>query len=108
MDYQMISLKVLATRDSDFPCQYSFDELDQSLNHIGLAENVKVSVYKVLAALLHLCNLEFVDDLCQNAKISNDEPSNVAARLLKIDCGELKHALVNRQIKTCAENTSIL
>lgn len=97
-------MKVLGTESANRHCQYSFDELDQSLNHIGLAENVKDSVYKILAAILHLCNLEFDDD----AKILNDTALYDAAKLLKLDPVELRNVLTYREFKTRAENSSIL
>lgn len=100
-------MKVLPTKNSNLPCQYSFDELDQSLNHIGLVENVKHRVYQVLAAILHLLNLEFGEDLAQRAAVLNDAHLNDGARLLKLDSAELKHALTNRKFKTNVENSSI-
>lgn len=102
-----MSLKVLAAADSNHPYQYTFDELDQSLNFIGLTENAKDSIYNVLAAILHLCNLEFHEDFSQNAKISNDAPLNHVARLLELDPEELRHVLTSREFKTCAENSPI-
>lgn len=103
-----MSLKVLDAEETNIPCQYSFDELDQSLNHIGLTINAKGSVYNILAAILHLCNLEFHEDTSQNAKISNDAPLNDAARLLKIDADELRQALINRQFKAFTQSSPIL
>lgn len=98
-----VSIKALKGGESHLPSQYSFDDLDQSLTNIGLVESAKDSVYKVLAAILHLCNLEFDEDVCQHAVISNDAPLNTAAKLLKLSSDELKHALTNRQFKTRAE-----
>lgn len=96
-------MKVLKGVTSHHTSQYSFDDLDQSLDNIGLVESVKYSVYKVLAAILHLCNLEFGEDVSQHAKILNDDPLNTAAKLLELSSDELKHALTNRQFKTRAE-----
>lgn len=101
-----VSLKVLGAKKSNVP--YSFEELDQYFNHIGLDKNVRESVYKVLAAILHLCNLEFHEDTSQNAKILYEVPLSIAAKLLKVDFNELKNALTIRQFKTRAESSSIL
>lgn len=100
-------LKILSAADSNHPYQYGFDELDQSLNLMGLTENVKNSMYSVLAAILHLCNLEFHEDSSQNAKISDDAPLSTVARLLALDPEELRNVLISREFKTRAENLPI-
>lgn len=100
-------LKVLAPRNANHSSQYSFDDLDHSLDHMGLSEIVKQMVYEVLAAILHLCNVEFDDDLSQNAQILNIASLNNAAKLLMLDPAELADALTNQIFKTRAETSCI-
>lgn len=61
-------------------------------------------VYEIIAAILHLCNLDFDEDSSGNAYISDDVLSNeslsFAAQLLQIDPVELEETITNRKFKT--------
>lgn len=75
---------------------------------MGLSKVVKQSIYELLAAILHLCNLEFDDDSSQNAQILNVASLNEAARLLKLDSTEIVEVLTKQTFKTRVEASSIL
>lgn len=61
-------------------------------------------VYEMVAAILHLCNLEFDENCSKNATISNDvlscESLKFAAEFLHIDTAQLIDAITTRKIKT--------
>lgn len=88
-------LQVLS--DASQSSQYNFDDLDYSLDHMGFSKIEKQMIYEVLAAILHLCNLEFNDD---PAQILTTAPLINAANLLKLDANELYEALTNQTFKT--------
>lgn len=104
-------MKVLPIMNTNQYGGYSFDDLVHGLDGIGISTEVKYIIFDVLAAILHLCNIEFIDDSFQKAEISNNlsshESLNFAANLLKIDPDELKHALITKTIKTNTDTSCI-
>lgn len=65
---------------------------------------MKNIVYELVAAILHLCNIELIEDPSKNAHITDDvssyESLKFAAELLKIDSGQLMNAITHRSFKT--------
>ncbi|CAH0725342.1 unnamed protein product, partial [Brenthis ino] len=81
-----------------------FQRLHQALSRVGLTEEEKTSVYRTVAALLHLGNVEFEEEagarggarVCARA-----EPAlGAAAALLGVDAAELRLALVSRLMQS--------
>lgn len=100
-------LKVLPPRNTSHSSQYNFDDLDHSFDQMGLSKVDKQFIYEVLAAILHLCNMEFDEDSSQHSQILNYASLNDAARLLKLDSTELVDALTKQKFKTCVETSCI-
>lgn len=82
----------------------AFDDLSHALDMIRPSTDITKIVFKVIAAILHLCNLEFEEDSSANAYISDDVLSNeslsFAAQLFQIDPVELEEAITIRKFKT--------
>ncbi|XP_026322263.1 myosin heavy chain 95F [Hyposmocoma kahamanoa] len=81
-----------------------FGRLHQALSHIGLSEAEKKAVYSVVAAVLHLGNVQFEDDggAKGGCRVSPESEPSLAttAGLLGVDAGELRMALVSRLMQS--------
>ncbi|XP_075971865.1 myosin heavy chain 95F jaguar [Anticarsia gemmatalis] len=81
-----------------------FERLHQALSRVGLTEEEKRSVYGVVAAVLHLGNVEFEEDTGPRGGckvLPDSEPAlATAAQLLGVDPGELRMALVSRLMQS--------
>ncbi|CAF4765369.1 unnamed protein product [Pieris macdunnoughi] len=81
-----------------------FQRLHSALSRVGLSEEEKRSVYSVVAAVLHLGNVEFEEEGgarggCRVSPHSEGE-LQVAAGLLGVEAGELRMALVSRLMQS--------
>lgn len=82
-----------------------FQVLDDALNRIGLSQADRWDIYKTVAAVLHLGNIEFEDDSddrrggCQVAQ-NKGNSLNIAAKLLNIDPMDLRQALESRVMQS--------
>ncbi|XP_071051192.1 myosin heavy chain 95F isoform X2 [Onthophagus taurus] len=82
-----------------------FNNLDLALGRIGLNEEERTQVYVMVAAVLHLGNVEFEDDPddtrggCR-VKQSKEKSLIIASKLLGIDHVELKQALTSRVMQS--------
>ncbi|XP_073943299.1 myosin heavy chain 95F jaguar [Choristoneura fumiferana] len=81
-----------------------FKALHEALTHVGLSDAEKKSVYSVVAAVLHLGNVEFEEEGgarggCHVAPGSEGSLATAAA-LLGVDGGELRMALVSRLMQS--------
>lgn len=82
-----------------------FKTLDTALGRMGLSEQEKLAIYTMVAAVLHLGNIEFEDDPedtrggCR-AKQSKESSLSIASNLLGIDASELKQALTSRVMQS--------
>ncbi|XP_055307272.1 myosin heavy chain 95F-like [Sitodiplosis mosellana] len=101
------NFRVLAPKNANHLSPYNFDDLNHSLDEMDLSKAAKEMIYGILAAILHLCNLEFSDDSYEHAEILNVASLNFAARLLKLDSDELSEALTKQKLKTVAETSCI-
>lgn len=81
-----------------------FQRLHQALSRVGLTEDEKTSIYRVVAAVLHLGNIEFEEEggargggrVCPHS-----EPTlATAGALLGVDASELRMALVSRLMQS--------
>lgn len=81
------------------------------MNAIGISEDIKQKIYEMISAILHLCNIRFVEDSFHHAQISEDPVSydalSLAAKLFRIEPSELSFGLRHRTIKTNADTSSI-
>lgn len=76
---------------------FSFEDVDVSLDHLGLSKDEKKHVYAVLSSILNLGNIEFEttdDEQCCVTRESEMFLNN-AAQLLDIDKLILKDALTS-------------
>lgn len=94
-----------ALRDSLLDDVSGFFELDRALSHLGLSNDAKVDVYATVAAVLHLGNIDFEDnpeDRKGGCRVADRAEAALitSARLLGIDAGELRQALVSRVMQS--------
>lgn len=86
----------------------TFEELDRALKSIGV--NVD-AIYEAVAAILHLCNIQFGEDSSKNSTILNNTFSKqalfMAAKLLQTDVNRLIYALTNQEIKAGSESNTL-
>lgn len=79
--------------------------MDAALSRMGLSDDEKLQMYTLVAAVLHLGNIEFEDDPedtrggCR-AKQSREKSLTIASTLLGIDPSELKQALTSRVMQS--------
>lgn len=78
--------------------------MDSALNVIFELQNGSRIVYEIIAAILHLCNLEFLEDSNQHAfihdGISSRESLEFVAKILQIESTELIDTVTNRKIQS--------
>ncbi|PWN25731.1 myosin V [Jaminaea rosea] len=80
-----------------------FKETQQALGTVGLTVERQWSIFRLLAALLHLGNVE-IGATRNDAMLAQDEPSLfIAAKLLGIDLAEFRKWTVKKQIVTRGE-----
>lgn len=80
-----------------------FQLTNDSLALIGIDESCQSEIYKILAALLHIGNIDIAATR-NDAQLSSDEPNLVkACALLGIDAGSFAKWCVKKQITTRSE-----
>eukprot|EP00300_Choanocystis_sp_HF-7_P030436 c39275_g1_i1.p1 GENE.c39275_g1_i1~~c39275_g1_i1.p1 ORF type:complete len:1519 (+),score=378.34 c39275_g1_i1:458-4558(+) len=72
-----------------------FKHTVEAMNVTGIAADQQFKVWKILAAILHLGNVEFVGSAGDQVSISNPEVLERAAKLLHVDAAQLSSALTN-------------
>lgn len=98
-------LKVLQLRSNEESkfARTSFEELDRSLKSIGLEKDSQSYVYEAVATILHLCNLEFIENASQETEVSKNSSSyeslDIAAKFLNTKSKCLMDALTKQDIK---------
>ena len=80
-------------------------ELSQALNRLGLSEAERLEIYSTVAAVLHLGNVAFEDnpeDTKGGCRVcaSSEKSLSAAAKLIGVDPGELRQALVSRVMQS--------
>ena len=79
-----------------------FLECDKAMDHIGLSHEDKMNIYIVVAAVLHIGNIEFEEDPdsskggCRLSSNDGTQALNICARMLGLDSSELEKALISR------------
>uniref|UniRef100_A0A671VPV9 Myosin VAb n=1 Tax=Sparus aurata TaxID=8175 RepID=A0A671VPV9_SPAAU len=71
---------------------------------LGIGETDQMSIYQILAAILHLSNVEVKDQSADRCSISPDNIHlNVFCELMGVPCEEMAHWLCHRKLKTTTE-----
>jgi myosin-1 len=70
------------------------------MNVIGLSADEQNSIFKVLATILWLGNVEFVEGDDGNAMITDTGVTDFAAYLMECDPTQLQKVLLNRVMET--------
>ncbi|XP_039848775.1 myosin-17-like isoform X5 [Panicum virgatum] len=75
-----------------------------AMDTVGITEQEQEAIFRVVAAVLHLGNINFAKGREVDSSVIKDEKSrfhlNTAGELLMCDCGKLENALINREINT--------
>jgi len=98
-------LKRGGLRDTILDDVKDFTNMDNALSRLGLNDGERLNIYTMVAAVLHLGNVAFEDnpeDKKGGCKVcANSEKSlTIAARLMGVDPGELRQALVSRVMQS--------
>lgn len=82
-----------------------YQQTDRALTNFGVTEEQKLTIYSIVAAVLHLGNVTFEDDLedskggCR-VSASSEQSLKTAARLCGLDKDQLRQSLVSRIMST--------
>ncbi|KAI9495701.1 P-loop containing nucleoside triphosphate hydrolase protein [Zychaea mexicana] len=77
-----------------------YGETIKAMDIVGLQKHEQDEIFKMLAVVLWLGNLLFVEDDSGNAAISDPDVANFIAYLLEVDNESLSKALTNRVMET--------
>ncbi|WWC89069.1 myosin-1 [Kwoniella dendrophila CBS 6074] len=77
-----------------------FQETIRAMQIIGLSANEQNSIFRVLATILWLGNVEFVEDDDGNATISDTGVTDFAGYLMEVDPQQLQKVLLTRVMET--------
>ncbi|KAL4436229.1 hypothetical protein ABPG74_015820 [Tetrahymena malaccensis] len=83
--------------------QEMFQGILDSLRKMNFSDNLELSIFKLLSAILYLGNIEFDDkeyDVNTPCKVQNEDVLETVASLLSIDSTKLKESFVKKAIKT--------
>ncbi|CAL4947793.1 unnamed protein product [Urochloa decumbens] len=76
----------------------------KAMDTVGITEQEQEAIFRVVAAVLHLGNINFAKGREVDSSILKDDKSrfhlNTAGELLMCDCEKLENALINREINT--------
>lgn len=102
--------QILPPKISEQLMWHSFSALDSALNKLQYLSEMRESIYAVMAAILHLGNVNFKSNLLENAQINDEDESSqtleYAANLLAIDKHVLENLLLERKIKSGNDTTT--
>lgn len=104
-------MKILPSKDGCNQSKYTFNELDNALDGLGPdISGMRNSIYSILAALLHLGNVNFKADQLGFAQINDIDDSYIAleraAYLLAINVNEIESVLLERKLIVGADSIS--
>lgn len=98
-------LKKGGLRDTILDDVEDFTNMDKALSRLGLNDDERLNIYTMVASVLHLGNVAFEDNPedkkggC-NVCADSEKSLTVAARLMGVDPGELRQALVSRVMQS--------
>ncbi|CAL4974398.1 unnamed protein product [Urochloa decumbens] len=76
----------------------------KAMDTVGITEQEQEAIFRVVAAVLHLGNINFAKGREVDSSVLKDDQSrfhlNTAGELLMCDCEKLENALINREINT--------
>ncbi|KAI3405500.2 MYO1 [Candida oxycetoniae] len=77
-----------------------FKDTLNAMNIIGLSQSEQDNIFRMLASILWIGNVSFVEDESGNAAIRDDSVTNFVAYLLDVNAEILKKAITERTIET--------
>ncbi|CAG8485432.1 14771_t:CDS:10 [Dentiscutata erythropus] len=77
-----------------------YSETIEAMNIIGLTQNEQDDIFRMLAIILWLGNVQFEEGNDGNAVLSDEEVTNFIAYIMEVDGEILAKALTNRTIET--------
>lgn len=82
-----------------------FNKLDQALTRLGMNDSIKLQIYALVAAVLHLGNVTFEenpDDVRGGCQVSEKSKRSleITSELIGVDIFELRTALVSRVMQS--------
>ncbi|GEQ70372.1 hypothetical protein JCM33374_g4049 [Metschnikowia sp. JCM 33374] len=77
-----------------------FQETLNAMNIIGLAQAEQDNIFRMLAAILWIGNISFIEDENGNAAIRDEGVTNFVAYLLEVNAEILKKSIIERIIET--------
>ncbi|KAM9902281.1 hypothetical protein OXX79_004035 [Metschnikowia pulcherrima] len=77
-----------------------FQETINAMNVIGLAQVEQDNIFRMLAAILWIGNISFVEDENGNAAVRDEGVTNFVAYLLEVNAEILKKSIIERIIET--------
>lgn len=92
-------------RDTMLDDVEDFTNMDTALIRLGLSDVERLNIYTMVASVLHLGNVAFEDNPedkkggCQVCA-SSEKSLTIAAKLMGVDSGELRQALVSRVMQS--------
>lgn len=89
---------------------HSFSALNSALGELECLSKMRQPIYTIIAAILHLGNVNFVENHSENAQIDDEDGSResleFAANLLAIDSIVLESIFLERKIKIRNDTTA--
>ncbi|KAL4925513.1 class I myosin myoA [Aspergillus undulatus] len=77
-----------------------FQDTLNAMNVIGMSEAEQDNVFRMLAAILWIGNVQFAEDDSGNAAITDQSVVDFVAYLLEVDAGQVNQALTIRMMET--------
>ncbi|KAL4916628.1 myosin-1 [Aspergillus aurantiobrunneus] len=77
-----------------------FQDTLNAMSVIGMSEAEQDNVFRMLAAILWIGNVQFAEDDSGNAAITDQSVVNFVAYLLEVDAGQVNQALTIRMMET--------
>ncbi|CAI5759271.1 unnamed protein product [Candida verbasci] len=77
-----------------------FNDTLNAMKIIGLTQEEQDNIFKMLASILWIGNISFIEDESGNAAIRDDSVTNFVAYLLDVNAEILKKAILERTIET--------
>jgi len=80
-----------------------FDEMHNALDSCGFAPDEQDAIYKIVAGILHLGNVDFVPNGQDNAELTDPELANTAADMFQVEQSVLRAKMVTKLVKVRSE-----
>lgn len=104
-DYRILSQSTCFEKDAHGTSADldDFHSLKRALNSLGFSGEETDGVFRAVAAILHLGNLEFQELKSERAAIANEDVLSACSELLSVEKEALKKALLTKRIKAAME-----